>query len=169
MKMQGAAPGPAAGPEVSHYPMAFVASLRNRLRIQAVPQPGQRIPGDPQDSRLRVDTNVLDCKDPVMSSPAILQVPFEEQEDLLALADEVAEDVELVHPFDGETVAQLALLVSAVTLPFVRAWIKLRIESRKSFVVIHDGHEYRGYTPQEIEQILRMLAAAADADPEADG
>jgi hypothetical protein len=93
-----------------------------------------------------------------VSDVIIVQVPANERDDLERLGRQVDEDdIQDVHPFDGETVAQLAMAVSTTSLPFLRAWIKGRIEARKGFEIVHDGTELRGYTADEADQILARL------------
>ena len=102
-----------------------------------------------------------------MAHAVIVQVPADDVAELERLGAQVGdEEIELLHPFDGETVAQLVLVVSTTSLPFLRAWVKMRIEARKAVVVIHNGNELRGYTADEAERILAVLnpdgAAARD-------
>ncbi len=94
-----------------------------------------------------------------MTDHAIVRLPARDAQDLNDLVQGLRsdEDIEMVHPFDGETVAQVLVALSTTTLPFFRTWVKARLEARKGFVVLHEGKELRGYTADEVEQIMRVL------------
>lgn len=94
-----------------------------------------------------------------MTLSVIVQLPASDASELRALVEEVdsGEEVEMVHPFDGETVAQVLLAVSAASLPYFRIWARARVEARKGFTILHEGKELRGYTADEVERILKIL------------
>jgi len=99
-----------------------------------------------------------------MTVRVIVRLPASDAQDLSDLVQGIHsdEDVEMVHPFDGATVAQVLVALSTTTLPFFRIWANARLEARKGFVVVHDGKELRGYTADEVERIARVL----DPDPQ---
>ena len=94
-----------------------------------------------------------------MTERVIVRLPAGDAQDLNDLVQGLGsdEDVEMVHPFDGATVVQVLVVLSATTLPFFRTWVKARLEARKGFVILRDGQELRGYTADEVEQIMRIL------------
>ncbi|WP_345201996.1 hypothetical protein [Fodinibacter luteus] len=95
-----------------------------------------------------------------MTVHVIVRLPASDAQELTALVQSIHsdEDVEMVHPFDGATVAQVLVALSTATLPFFRIWANARVEARKGFVVVHDGRELRGYTADEVERIIRVVA-----------
>jgi hypothetical protein len=105
-----------------------------------------------------------------MADVIILQVPANDANDLERLGAQLGdeEEVEVLHPFDGETIAQLFVLLSGATFPYLRAWVRERIESRKAVVIIHNGTELRGYTADEAERLLASLKDDGSATPSAD-
>jgi hypothetical protein len=94
-----------------------------------------------------------------MPANLIVRLPADDAADLNDLVDRLGsdEEVELVQPFDGATEAQVLVALSTATLPFFRTWMKARLEARKGFVVMHDGNEYKGYTAEEVSQILHVV------------
>jgi hypothetical protein len=93
-----------------------------------------------------------------------VQVPPEDRsalDDLLRSLDHSTEVTE-VHPFDGETMVQSVLAVTAVSTPVIRAWLRARVDQRKTFRVVYDGVEYTGYTADEVEALVQALSADAN-------
>ncbi len=94
-----------------------------------------------------------------MAVNVIIRLPATDASDLSDLVQALnsEEEVEIVHPFDGTTTAQVFIALSTTMFPYLRSWMKMRVEIRKGFVAIHNGKELRGYTAEEVEQILRLL------------
>jgi hypothetical protein len=97
-----------------------------------------------------------------------VQVPPEDRsalDDLLARLG-LSADAEIteVHPFDGETVVQSVVALTAVGTPALRAWLRARVDERKAFRVVYDGVEYTGYTSEEVEALVTALSADADGE-----
>lgn len=77
------------------------------------------------------------------------------------------------RPFDGESVVQAIVALSATSYPFFRTWLTTRASTRKSFAFVHNGTELKGYTPSEAAKILEILdreqeRAQSDGDSSAD-
>lgn len=98
-----------------------------------------------------------------MEIPIAIRVPEEDIEELRKLQKGVGSTDEIVvaHPFDGETVVQLVILLSSAGYPFFRSWLTYRATARKSYSVVHNGTELTGYTASEVETILKRLDGAA--------
>lgn len=98
--------------------------------------------------------------------PMLVQVRMEEAADLDDLLEAVdgATPAGTAHPFDGETVAQVALLLSTATFPFFRTWAQSRIAARKGFKVVMDGIELSGYTSEEAVSVLKQIQQAIEAE-----
>lgn len=92
-----------------------------------------------------------------------VRVPEDDVEALRVLRMELGSEDEIVtaHPFDGETVVQLLVVLVGASYPYFRSWLKSRATSRKSYTVVHDGTELTGYTAGEVESILNRLESAA--------
>jgi hypothetical protein len=58
---------------------------------------------------------------------------------------------------DGDQVLQLAVVVSAGTVRVLRTWLLARAEQRKSQRVVRGGDVFEGYTPEEIELLVKTL------------
>lgn len=103
-----------------------------------------------------------------MSDVIVVQVPASERDELERLGQQVDEDdIQELHPFDGETVVQLVMGLSTASLPFLRAWMRERIEARKGFEIIHDGTALRGYTAREADHVLARLQGGLGGSAEA--
>lgn len=89
----------------------------------------------------------------------LVRIPVADAEDLKTLSQRAGDDeeVEVIHPFDGATMAQLLLSVSPAIIPFFQAWLTSRVEARKEFRVVYDGNEITGYTAEEVERIVNAL------------
>lgn len=97
-----------------------------------------------------------------MKNEVIVQVPAGDVDDLERLGAQVGDDdIAMVHPFDGAAVAELMIVLTTVTLPMLREWVKLRIESRKAVVVVHQGTELRGYDAKDAERLLAVLGGTS--------
>lgn len=98
-----------------------------------------------------------------MEIPIAIRVPDQDIDALRELQEEVGSSDEIViaHPFDGETVAQLFIVLSGASYPFFRSWLSSRAASRKSYSVVHNGTELSGYTADEVGNILKRLERAA--------
>lgn len=90
-----------------------------------------------------------------------VRVPESDAADLQALVDSIGcnSELEVAHPFDGETVIQTILVLAPVTYPFFRTWVTNRASQRKNFSIVHNGTELKGYTAAEAEDILTVVAA----------
>lgn len=75
----------------------------------------------------------------------------------------------VARPFDGETVVQATIVLSAALFPYFRMWSLNRVAARKTFSIVHNGTELRGFTAAEVERLLNVLSAALPADDEAAG
>lgn len=98
-----------------------------------------------------------------MEIPIAVRVPEEDIEELRKLQKGVGSTDEIVvaHPFDGEAVVQLVILLSGAGYPFFRSWLTYRATARKSYSVVHNGTELTGYTASEVDSILKRLDGAA--------
>lgn len=92
-----------------------------------------------------------------------VQVPIDDSASLRELGQQLDQSVDVadLHPFDGETVSEAVFVVTAVGIPLIKAWLNAQVAMRKRFRVVHDGTEYEGYTPEEVEQLVRVLRADA--------
>jgi hypothetical protein len=92
-----------------------------------------------------------------------VQVPMGDGVSLRELGRELDQPVEVaeLHPFDGETMSEAVFAVTAVGVPVIKAWLSAQVAKRQRFRVVHDGTEYEGYTPDEVEQLVRVLRADA--------
>jgi hypothetical protein len=99
-----------------------------------------------------------------MNLPIAVRVPETDRADLESLMAEVdadADSISAARPFDGETVVQGVLVLSGVVYPYFRSWLTQRGSARKSFSVIHNGTELKGYTREEALAILEKLDRTA--------
>ncbi|WP_395244116.1 hypothetical protein ACGGZK_18640 [Agromyces sp. MMS24-K17] len=94
-----------------------------------------------------------------MDEFVIVQVPEGDVDDLAELIAIAAEDeeVQMVHPFDGDTVAQILIVASATTLPFFKAWMNARVSARKSLEVIRKGTKIKGASADDVVKIMQAL------------
>lgn len=94
-----------------------------------------------------------------MSTRVLVQVPVEDARDLEQLAERVGQPAALSdsRAYDGDSLVHLVLVVSATSVPVLKAWIRARVEQRKATKVSYDGMELAGYTPDEVERIIGLL------------
>jgi hypothetical protein len=99
-----------------------------------------------------------------MTASILVQVPSADSDNLDELATKLGatSGVTLVHPFDGETMAQILVTVSTGSFPFFALWVRERIAARNRFQVVVDGTELTGYTADEANTILERLRPKDD-------
>jgi hypothetical protein len=98
-----------------------------------------------------------------------VQVPEDELEslqDLTHLTDTTMEDSIVAHPFDGLTMVQILLPITAGTVAILRTWISERQKARKEYRIFADGLDLSGYTASEAVRILESLQAPASTQEE---
>ena len=95
-----------------------------------------------------------------MDEFVIVQVPEGDADDLAGLAAIAAEDedVQMIHPFDGDTVAQILVVLSATTLPFFKTWMSARLNARKSIEVVRKGTKIKGASADDVVNIMQALS-----------
>jgi len=94
-----------------------------------------------------------------VNDDVLVQVPIGDAtrlEDLAAALKESQAPV-VVHPFDGETVAQIVVALGATSLAALRAWLHHQVAQRKTFKVVRGGLELTGYTHKEVDVIVHRL------------
>jgi hypothetical protein len=96
----------------------------------------------------------------------VLQVPVADQIDLRQLTEGIASRSEIVEsrPFDGETVVQALVVLSASTYPYFKSWMASRREKSKHTYVSIDGMRLRGFTAQEVVRISREIEHRLGSD-----
>ncbi len=67
---------------------------------------------------------------------------------------------------DGEEFLQLAVLVGAPSVRILRTWLLTRAERMKQSRVVWEGQTYEGYTPKEIERLVRLLERRTGGEPD---
>jgi len=112
------------------------------------------------------------CDNGAMSVPVLVQVPLDDASALEGLVEGMdnASHAGTAHPFDGETVAQVLILLSTAGFPYFRTWAQGRISARKGFKAVINGVELSGYTAEEVGSILEHVQreiAGNDAEPKA--
>ena len=98
-----------------------------------------------------------------MTLSVSVQVPIEDEASLHELTGRMECDEReqiRVHPFDGEMVTQVVVPLTLASIPVLKAWILGRADQRKSLKVAFRGYELTGYTPREVEIIIRALEEA---------
>lgn len=102
----------------------------------------------------------------------ILELPVEDGNeadfpapDLLPRRGEVGHSLGL----DGDQVLQLAVVVTAGTVRVLRTWLLARAGQRKQQRVVWNGRAFQGYTPEEIELIVKTLGRNLEEGPPAAG
>jgi hypothetical protein len=110
------------------------------------------------------------CDNGTVSIPMLVQVPLDDASALEGLIGgmEGATPAGTAHPFDGETVAQVLVLLSTAGFPYFRTWARSRISARKGFKAVINGVEFSGYTAEEVTSILEHVQreiASNDPDP----
>jgi hypothetical protein len=105
-----------------------------------------------------------------MSIPVLVQVPLDDAAALESLIEGMdgVTPAGTAHPFDGETVAQVLVLLSGAGLPYFRTWARSRISARKGFKAVINGVELSGYTAEEVASILDHVQReipGSDANP----
>lgn len=108
-----------------------------------------------------------------MSFSVAVRVPASDLNDLremIAAQGDTHGEIQTARPFDGETVVQVVVLLTGAGYPVFRTWLKSRTDSRKTYSIIHNGTELRGYTPKEAERVINALdqIAANDVPESAD-
>lgn len=66
---------------------------------------------------------------------------------------------------NGQECLQLAILVGAPSVRILRTWLLTRAERLKQSRVVWDGQTYEGYTPKEIERLIRLLERRTGGEP----
>lgn len=95
-----------------------------------------------------------------MNLPIAVRVPESDRHDLEALlkaGEWDSDSIATSRPFDGASVMQAIVLLTTTGYPFFRTWLMSRAEMRKTFSIVHNGIELKGYTPSDAAKILETL------------
>lgn len=88
-----------------------------------------------------------------------VQVPTSDRADLQVLIDDMgaSDDLVAAHPFDGEAFVQTVVILSSVGFPYFRTWLRSRADAGKHCSVAFKGMKLRGYTHEEVNDIIQKL------------
>lgn len=101
-------------------------------------------------------------------SQLLIAVPTEDEAELTALSNALHDETTTLDskPFDGATVIQLLVPVTAASIPVLTTWIKARFEHRKNQSISYKGMKFTGYSPDEVEQLMELLEGEDFSDDE---
>jgi hypothetical protein len=95
-----------------------------------------------------------------METAIAICVPRQDASDLAELLQATGgdpTDLQTTRPFDGEGVVQSLVVISLATFPYFKSWMTQRAAARKSFSIIHEGIELRGYSAHEAAKVIETL------------
>lgn len=98
-----------------------------------------------------------------MSPTIAVQVPESEGSDLRELAETLASSLEVepdfvaVHPFDGEALVQVVIMLTTAAYPYFHSWLRARSSAGKGCYIAVKGMKLRGYTSEEVAEILKTI------------
>lgn len=99
---------------------------------------------------------------------AAIEVPLDNEADLVTLSDQLHASQSPAHSraLDGDTVAQLIVTLSGLSVPVLRTWLVTRAQQRKSTVVSWKGRRFVGYSVKEVTELTEALSRTLDqGDP----
>lgn len=98
----------------------------------------------------------------------IIAVPPADAADLQELKESLPTTGTTIEskPFDGIEMLQVIVPVTATAIPVLTTWIKARFEHRRSQGVSLKGMKFTGYSPNEIEELTKLLKEEADTGDE---
>lgn len=102
----------------------------------------------------------------------ILEIPVEDGSEADFPASELLPrrgEVGRAAGLDGDQVLQLLTVVTAGTVRVLRTWLLARAAQRKQQRVVWNGRVFQGYTPEEIELIVKTLERNLEEKPPAAG
>ncbi len=93
-----------------------------------------------------------------------IEVPLDDEADLAVLRDELQASMSPARSraLDGDTVAQLIVPLTALSVPVLRTWLVTRAQQRKSTVVSWKGRRFVGYSVQEVAELTELLSRTLD-------
>lgn len=93
----------------------------------------------------------------------LIAVPTEDASDLSELQKSLIQPGTAIEskPFDGITMLQVLVPLTAASIPVLTTWIKSRFELRRTQTVSFKGMKFTGYSPDEIEQLKKLLEAGS--------
>jgi hypothetical protein len=110
----------------------------------------------------------MDLESPSKNVELILELPAHDSTEAdFPEADELPRSgsVGRVLGLDGQQVLQLGVIVSASSVQLLGTWLLARAERLRGTRVVWEGREFNGYSPEEIELIVRLLKRELDGDP----
>ncbi|MEV4535276.1 hypothetical protein AB0J82_15735 [Asanoa sp. NPDC049518] len=99
----------------------------------------------------------------------VIQIPAAERPDFERLSRELGQELPTIEskPLDGALVAQAIVLIGIPALATLRAWLLARTAARQATMVSWKGVKLRGYTAEEVDQIVSAFNAALTKEPSA--
>jgi len=97
---------------------------------------------------------------------AAIEVPLDDEAELAALREQLHSAMPPAHSraLDGDTVAQLVVTLTGMSVPVLRTWLVTRAQQRKSTVVSWKGRRFVGYSVQEVAELAELLSRTLDDD-----
>jgi len=97
---------------------------------------------------------------------AAIEVPLSDESELATLTDRLRTAGSVAHSrgLDGDTVAQLVLTLTAMSLPVLRSWLVARADHHKSTIVSWKGRRFVGYSAKEVAELTEALSRVLDPD-----
>lgn len=95
---------------------------------------------------------------------AAIEVPLDDEAELATLRDRLQAAMPPVHSraLDGDTVAQLVVSLTAISVPVLKTWLVTRAQQRKSTVVSWKGRRFVGYSVDEVAELAERLSRTLD-------